>query len=90
MADGRVAPFEPDGPMFARAGFADLRIVDAAGAQVPWRRVPEERVVVGHEARVLNSGRRGDAAVALVDVGGERRVYERVELGIEGAASSGR
>jgi hypothetical protein len=85
VADGRVA-FEPDGPMFAhtREGFADLRVVDAEGAQVPWRRVPEERVVVGHEARVLNSGRRGDAAVALVDVGGERRVYERVELGIEG------
>ena len=73
-----------------REGFADLRVVDAGGAQVPWRRVPEERVVVGHEAAVLNSGRRGDAAVALVDVGGARRVYERVELGIDGGNFVGR
>ena len=43
----RVAPirFEPDGPMYAhtRIGFADLRVLDAAETQVPWRRLPAER-----------------------------------------------
>jgi hypothetical protein len=91
VASGRVA-FEPDGPMLGHAqpGFADLRVVDADGNQVPWRDVPEGRLAVGHEAAVLNSGRRGDVAVALVDVGPERRVYERVELGIAGGNFVGR
>ncbi|HET9675771.1 MAG TPA: hypothetical protein VFP31_13365 [Gaiellaceae bacterium] len=85
VASGRVA-FEPDGSMLGHAGegFADVRVVDADGNQVPWRRVPEGRLAIGREAAVLNSGRQGDAAVALVDVGRERRVYERVELGIAG------
>jgi hypothetical protein len=85
VGSGRVA-FEPDGPMLghARDGFADVRVVDADGNQVPWRHVPEGRLAIGHEAAVLNSGRRGDAAVALVDLGPTRRVYERVELGIAG------
>ena len=85
VASGRVA-FEPDGPMFGHSqqAFGDLRVVDAEGNQVPWRHVPEGRLAIGHEAAVLNSGRRGNVAVALVDVGPERRVYERVELGIAG------
>ena len=85
VASGRVA-FEPDGSMLGHAqpGFADVRVVDADGNQVPWRSVPEGRRTIGHEAAVLNSGRRGNAAVALVDVGPTRRVYERVELEIAG------
>lgn len=85
VASGRVA-FEPDGVMLghARPGFADVRVVDAHGDQVPWRHVPEGRLAIGHDAAVLNSGRRGETAVALVDVGPTRRVYERVELGIAG------
>jgi len=90
VASGRVA-FEPDGPMLGHSqqAFADLRVVDAYGNQVPWRHVPEGRLAIGHEAAVLNSGRRGDVAVALVDVGPERRVYERVELGIAGGGFVG-
>jgi hypothetical protein len=91
VASGRVA-FEPDGLMLGHAqpGFADVRVVDAAGNQVPWRHVPEGRLAIGHDAAVLNSGRRGNVAVALVDVGPERRVYERVELGIAGGNFVGR
>jgi hypothetical protein len=91
VASGRVA-FEPDGLMLghARPGFADVRVVDAMGNQVPWRHVPEGRLAIGHDAAVLNSGRRGNVAVALVDVGPERRVYERVELGIAGGNFVGR
>jgi hypothetical protein len=90
VAGGRVA-FEPDGLMLAhtRDGFADLRILDADGSQVPWRRVP--RGQLGRApATVLNSGRRGDAAVALIDVGTSRRFYERVELEIAGGNFVGR
>ena len=90
VATGRVA-FEPDGPMLAHAdpGLADLRIVDSSGNQVPWRRVPED-VVGPAPALVLNSGRRGGQAVALVDVGPGRRFYERAELDIAGGNFVGR
>jgi hypothetical protein len=90
VAGGRVA-FEPDGAMLAhtRDDFADLRVVDADGAQVPWRRVPPTQLGRA-PASVLNSGRRGDAAVALVDVGSPRRFYERLELEIAGANFVGR
>jgi hypothetical protein len=90
VASGRVA-FEPDGLMLShtRDDFADLRVVDAQGRQVPWRRVPEGQVGRA-PATVLNSGRRGDVAVALVDVGTARRIYERVELDIAGGNFVGR
>ena len=34
-----LSAFEPDGPMYEHAavGFADLRVLDARGRQVPWR-----------------------------------------------------
>lgn len=92
VAAGEVG-FEPDGLLFAHAccdDFADLRVVDANGTQVPWRFVPDDRVQVGLPATVLNSGRQGDVAVALVDVGPSRRVYQRVELGIAGGNFVGR
>lgn len=90
VATGRVA-FEPDGLMLAHArdALADLRILDANGRQVPWRRVPEA-VAGPAPAVVLNSGRRGGQAVALVDVGPGRRVYERAELDIAGGNFVGR
>lgn len=91
VAGGRLA-FEPDSALLghARDGLGDLRVLDAAGDDVPWRFVPDERLSVGHAVTVLNSGRRGPAAVALVDVGSTRRVYERVELGIAGRRFVGR
>ena len=92
VAGGKVG-FEPDGRLLAHtccAGFADLRVVDSNGAQVPWRFVPDDRVKVGSPANVLNSGRQGNVAVALVDVGPGRRVYQRVELGIAGGNFVGR
>jgi hypothetical protein len=83
--------FQADGPLFAhtRAGFPDLRIVDAQGAQVPWRRPPEEEqgaVAV----QVLNSGRLGGRATALLDLGAARAVRDRIELDIPGGDFVGR
>ena len=90
VAGGRIA-FEPDGLLLAHARprLADVRILDARGRQVPWRLVPQERRAP-EPAEVLNSGRRGNAAVALVDVGPRRGVYQRVELEIEGRNFVGR
>lgn len=84
QTDGGLAAFEPDGPMYEHAavGFPDFRVLDASGRQVPWR----PRSVRGDErlqaARVLNAGRQGGAAVALLDFGPERVVRERIQLDV--------
>lgn len=83
----------PDGPMFAHAadGFPDLRVVDARGRQVPWRPLPERSSASGSlRATVLNSGRRGRFALALLDLGPRRRVLDRVELDVAGGDFVGR
>jgi hypothetical protein len=81
---GGLVAIEPDGPMFehARVGFADLRVVDANGAQVPWRPAPPPRTSGLQRATVLNSGRRGAVAVALLDLGPRRAVRDRIELDV--------
>jgi hypothetical protein len=88
-ASGEVA-FDADGPLFAHAepGFADLRVLDARGAQVPWRTVtsapaPAER------PRLLDSGRQGGTAVALLDLGRSRRVHDRLDLDVAGTGFVG-
>ncbi len=84
--------FEPDGPLYShsRAGFADLRILDAAGRQVPWRTLPVEEGPAPAAARVLNAGRQDGRAVALLDFGPARRVRDRIELDVPGAGFVGR
>ena len=78
------ALLEPDGPLYAhsRVGFADLRILDAAGRQVPWRRLPPLGTPRQTQVELLNRGREGGASVALIDLGPERHVHDRVELQI--------
>jgi hypothetical protein len=77
--------FDADAPLFARAGpgFAGLRIVDVRGAQVPWRTLPAAPATVRHVA-VLDRGRSGGAAVALVDVGAHPAVEDRIDLDLPG------
>jgi hypothetical protein len=75
--------FEPDGPLYAhsRPDFADLRILDKAGRQVPWRPAPKpsaRRATIP----VLNAGRKGGAATALLDLGRVGQVRDRIELSI--------
>jgi hypothetical protein len=63
-----VVAVEPDGPLYAHAAldFADVRIVDGAGNQVPWREAPQSAPVELRPLPVLDRGRRGPFAVARV------------------------
>lgn len=93
LAARRAGPvlFVADGPLLAHArpGFADLRILDARGAEVPWRRPPEsQRADVPVE--VLNSGRGPGGTFALLDLGARRRVVDRIELELAGSNFLGR
>jgi hypothetical protein len=84
VADGGGEPVlvEPDGALFERSlpGFADLRTEDARGHEVAWRRVRSGRSAAPEAAPVLNSGRQGRSAVALLDLGARRRIRDRVTL----------
>jgi hypothetical protein len=91
--DGSVpVVIEPDGPMFehARVGLADLRVVDAGGEQVPWRNLPPPPAGSAQRVIVLNSGRRGGRAVALLDLGARRAVRDRIELDVPDRGFVGR
>lgn len=79
---GKPVLIEPDGPLFEHslAGFADLRIADARGGQVPWRRAYFGRVAGPEAVPVLNSGRQGRFAVALLDLGTRQTIRDRVVL----------
>jgi hypothetical protein len=83
--------FEPDYALLghARVGLADLRIVDAKGRDVPWRR-PSLRAPAMQSARLLNAGRSGKAAVALLDLGASHAVHDRVVLDVPGENFVGR
>lgn len=84
--------FEPDRRMYghAQVGFADLRIIDGTGEQVPWRTLPQPRAARPVDVRVLNAGRQGNASVALLDLGPRRKVLDRLELDIPDTGFVGR
>lgn len=73
---------EPDGALFEHSlpGFADLRIADTRGHEVAWRRAPSGRRAPPKAVPVLDSGRQGRFAVALLDLGARRRIRDRVAL----------
>ena len=66
----------------SHVGFADLRVLDARGEQVAWRLAPHEPGLQQRRVPVLNSGRQGRYAVALLDLGAQRRVRDRAVLDI--------
>jgi hypothetical protein len=84
--------FEPDGPLYSHAqqNFADLRIVDADGKQIPWRTLPQPRTPAARTVTVLNAGRQHGRAVALLDLGPRRDVRDRVQLDVPDNAFVGR
>lgn len=83
---------EPDGALFEHSlpGFADLRIADARGHEVAWRRAKSGRSTPPEAVPVLNSGRQGRFAVALLDLGAQRRIRDRVVLEVPDRGFIGR
>ncbi len=73
---------EPDGALFEHAlpGLTDLRIADARGHEVAWRRIRSGRSAAPAAVPILNSGRQGHFAVALLDLGTQRRIRDRIVL----------
>ena len=89
---GEPVLVEPDGALFEHSlpGFADLRIADARGREVAWRRVRSRRSAAPEAVPVLNSGRQGRFAVALLDLGAQRRIRDRVALEVPDRGFVGR
>ena len=81
---GAPVRFEPDARMYGhtRPDFADLRILDADGEQVPWRPEPRAEPVPRQAVTLVASGRRGDVVSVVVDRGAVRPVIDRIELEI--------
>jgi hypothetical protein len=79
---GGFATFVADGPLFAHAKpeLADLRVVDSAGRQVPWRGLPDPAPRASKEVELLNAGVQGGAFVGLLDLGPTRAIRNRAEL----------
>lgn len=94
VADPGTEPVlvEPDGALFEHSlpGFADLRIADARGHEVAWRQAPNGRSAAAEAVPILNSGRQGRFAVALLDLGAPRRVRDRVALQVPDQGFVGR
>jgi hypothetical protein len=84
--------FEPDARMYghAREGFPDLRIVDAAGSQVPWRSAPTPAAVASQPVAVVARGRRDGTVTVVLDRGAVHPVIDRVELQIPDRTFVGR
>ncbi|HEV2902980.1 MAG TPA: hypothetical protein VGW30_06930 [Gaiellaceae bacterium] len=77
-----LVTFVADGPLFAHTepGLADLRVLDSAGRQVPWRPLPDPAPRASKEVELLNAGVQGRAFVGLLDLGPTRAVRNRAEL----------
>jgi len=81
---GAAVRFEPDGPMYAhaRADFADLRILDSAGDQVPWRTEPLPAAVAPTRVVLVARGQLGGVRSVVVDRGPAPEVIDRIELDV--------
>jgi hypothetical protein len=80
-----LVTFEPDGPLVAhaKADLADLRILDSAEQQVPWRMAPApDDSTSPLPVLFLNRGTRGERAVALLDLGANPGIHDRLVLEI--------
>jgi hypothetical protein len=84
VADPGAKPVlvEPDGALFEHSlpSFADLRIADAGGREVAWRRIRSGRGARPATVPLLNSGRQGRVAVALLDLGAQRIIRDRIAI----------
>jgi hypothetical protein len=69
----------------ARADLSDIRVLDAKGAQVPWRTVPEVAAPRPQSIPLIDVGRENGVLIALLDLGTSRRIVNRINLQIPGS-----
>jgi hypothetical protein len=81
---GAPVRFEPDAQLYghSRSGFPDLRVLDADGAQVPWRALPTPVAVPSQPVTVVARGRRAGTVSVVLDRGAVNPVIDRAELEI--------
>jgi hypothetical protein len=81
---GEAVRFEPDAPLYGHAAleFADLRILDANGEQVPWRPEPKPAALPSEEVPLVARGRRGGVVTVVLDRGPAAPVVDRIALEI--------
>jgi hypothetical protein len=81
---GAPVRFEPDAQLYGhtRSGFPDLRVLDADGAQVPWRALPTPVAVPSQPVTVVARGRRAGTVSVVLDRGAVHPVIDRAELEI--------
>ncbi|MHB8059661.1 MAG: DUF3999 family protein [Gaiellaceae bacterium] len=86
-ASGRPLLVTLDEPLLghARADLSDIRVLDANGAQVPWRTVPEVAAPRPQSIPLIDVGRENGVLVALLDLGAGRRIVNRIDLQIPGS-----
>ena len=83
---GAPVVLEPDGAMYghSRIDFPDLRIVDGAGTQVPWRSAPLPDAVPLQSVELVARGRLGDTVSVVIDRGASPEVIDRIVLTVPG------
>jgi Protein of unknown function (DUF3999) len=88
---GAAVRFEPDARMYGhtRTGFPDLRIVDGADVQVPWRTMPKPTAVPFQPVPLVARGRREGTVSVVADRGAVRPVIDRIKLEIPDRAFVG-
>jgi hypothetical protein len=86
-ATGRPLLVTLDEPLLghARTDLSDIRVLDAKGAQVPWRTVPEVAAPRPLSIPLIDVGRESGVLVALLDLGTSRRIVNRIDLQIPGS-----
>jgi hypothetical protein len=81
---GAPVTFEPDGAMYGHAadGFRDLRVVDAAGSEVPWRTEPFPAAAPPRRVPLVARGELDGVVSVVVDRGAAPDVIDRIELDV--------
>lgn len=81
---GAPVTFEPDAAMYGHAadGFRDLRVVDAAGSEVPWRTEPLPMAVPPREIARVARGELDGVVSVVLDRGATPEVIDRLELDV--------
>lgn len=84
---GRPLLLKPDAALLghSRIDLSDIRVTDAKGMQVPWRISPRAVSPPPETIPLLDVGWEDGVLVALLDLGEERRIVNRLDLGIPGS-----